>query len=59
MHVGGGGRTATGGGATLEEATGYIRELVLSFYERDRSVSVFDVKGKRMFLKRIVPGWEA
>jgi nucleoside-diphosphate kinase len=41
--------------ATLEEATGYIRELVLSFYERDRSVSLFDVKGKRMFLKRIVP----
>ncbi len=35
--------------ATLEEATGYIRELVLSFYERDRSVSLFDVKGKRMF----------
>jgi nucleoside-diphosphate kinase len=41
--------------ATLEEATGHVRELVLSFYERDRSVSLFDVKAKRMFLKRITP----
>jgi len=35
--------------------TDHEYNFVLSFYERDKSISLYDVKNKRMFLKRNVP----
>jgi nucleoside-diphosphate kinase len=38
-----------------EPGTGFVRQLILSFFERDKSISVYDVTNKRVFLKRMVP----
>lgn len=41
--------------AEMTDLGGMTHQYVLSFFERDKSVSLFDIKNKKVFLKRLVP----